>query len=589
MHFDFDKCRSKLNLTIDQKYYRIILLAAPILYILFGVLFKFMDSYTDPLSFYDRAFDASLFLLVWVLSFFIKWVEEHLKHLTLLVAYISITHLGYIAYTVDYSFNVAISILLVITFINLVLKSKNSLLYFNIIFSIFLGVSLWSIGPIDFSKVLYFIIYLFMSSLTYFINYQKITTENEIIKNKAKLDLAISGADLGLWAWNYSTGEMTFNKNWAEMLEYEFGSLEEKVSSWKSLIHPEEKMAVLRKIDTFINGTDEILKFEHRLKTKTGEYKWIRMIMKAHDRDNRNKPKRIVGMSLDIDEEKRNIEKLKVEKEKFQQLFDNSSEGITILESDGKIRSVNRRFTDIFDYSKEEVKDKFIYDLITPPTYEEQVKKNIKEALRKNHIMKESIRRKRTGEEFYVNIHAFSITLEDGRLGVYVAYKDISERKQREEYIEYLSFHDKLTGLYNRRYFESEIDRLNNTRKLPLGIIVGDMNGLKYINDTYGHSTGDKYLIYIAKVLKSQLRSEDIIARVGGDEFAILLPNANTDICENIIKRIKRECEKYSKEEDFIQPLDIALGYALKNKTTEDLEKVFNAADHKMYKNKNNY
>lgn len=155
--------------------------------------------------------------------------------------------------------------------------------------------------------------------------------------------------------------------------------------------------------------------------------------------------------------------------------------------------------------------------------------------------------------------------------------------KLQKEEIEALSFTDQLTGLYNRRFFEEEMKRLDTKRQLPLSIIMADLNGLKIINDSYGHNKGDEILVEAAQILKESLREEDILARQGGDEFSVLLPNTTKKEAESIEKRIKEKCRK--KQIDMI-PISIALGRATKEKSDQDIEKVLKKADDKMYKNK---
>jgi len=155
--------------------------------------------------------------------------------------------------------------------------------------------------------------------------------------------------------------------------------------------------------------------------------------------------------------------------------------------------------------------------------------------------------------------------------------------KLQKEKTEKLSYNDFLTGLYNRRFFKEEMKRLDTKRQLPLSIIMADLNGLKIINDSYGHDKGDEILVEIARILKESLREEDILARQGGDEFAVLLPNTTKTVAERIEKRIKEECSKT--EIDMI-PISIALGRATKEKSDENLEEVLKKADDEMYKNK---
>ncbi len=160
---------------------------------------------------------------------------------------------------------------------------------------------------------------------------------------------------------------------------------------------------------------------------------------------------------------------------------------------------------------------------------------------------------------------------------------EITLRKQAEEEIKYLSFHDKLTGLYNRAFFEEEISRMDTQRQLPLSIIIGDVNGLKLTNDIFGHLEGDKLLIEISRILMESCRKEDIVARWGGDEFAIILPRTAEDKAEEICERIRDGCQRV--QVDFIQ-MSIALGVATKYQKQINIHEIIKDAENQMYRNK---
>ncbi len=160
-------------------------------------------------------------------------------------------------------------------------------------------------------------------------------------------------------------------------------------------------------------------------------------------------------------------------------------------------------------------------------------------------------------------------------------YYQIEELKEKNDRIQYLSYHDGLTGVHNRRYLQKKIKKLKKIKKDNLSVIIADINNLKYVNDSFGHHQGDEYIKKAARILSSELRNKDIIARTGGDEFAILLPETSKQDCQKIIKRFKQKI----KNQD-CQYFSIAFGCATKNYKFDSLELMINQADQKMYENK---
>ncbi|MEK6266536.1 MAG: diguanylate cyclase [Clostridium sp.] len=157
------------------------------------------------------------------------------------------------------------------------------------------------------------------------------------------------------------------------------------------------------------------------------------------------------------------------------------------------------------------------------------------------------------------------------------------ELMKRSEEIIYLSHNDKLTGLYNRRFYEDVIKSLDTKENLPISIIMGDVNGLKLTNDGFGHEAGDRLLRKIANILKSECRKNDIVARVGGDEFIIVLPKTNIAETEKIVDRINVKCNK--EEEDPIKP-SVSIGFSTKNHIEQDINNVYKLAEDVMYNKK---
>jgi diguanylate cyclase (GGDEF)-like protein/PAS domain S-box-containing protein len=173
---------------------------------------------------------------------------------------------------------------------------------------------------------------------------------------------------------------------------------------------------------------------------------------------------------------------------------------------------------------------------------------------------------------------------EKGKIvGTFGISRDITDKKKAEEKVRYLSFHDGLTELYNRSYFEEELRRLDTERQLPTTIVMGDVNGLKLINDAYGHAKGDILLKRIADILKESFRKEDIISRWGGDEFISILPRTSAEDAKNIVKRIKELCNEGSTTET---PLSISFGISTKKSSSENIDNILKIAEDRMYKDK---
>lgn len=168
-------------------------------------------------------------------------------------------------------------------------------------------------------------------------------------------------------------------------------------------------------------------------------------------------------------------------------------------------------------------------------------------------------------------------------LGIVVTLSDETTKIKTSEELKYISMHDRLTGLYNRAYFEEELQRIDVARQLPISFVIGDVNGLKISNDVFGHKEGDKLLISVAELLKNAFRNEDVIARWGGDEFCIILPQTSKIMAKKICSRIQKVCAMVDATP--IRP-SISFGTATKVSLDQKLEDVFNEAEESMYKNK---
>jgi diguanylate cyclase (GGDEF)-like protein/PAS domain S-box-containing protein/putative nucleotidyltransferase with HDIG domain len=161
--------------------------------------------------------------------------------------------------------------------------------------------------------------------------------------------------------------------------------------------------------------------------------------------------------------------------------------------------------------------------------------------------------------------------------------QDITERKKTESELLYLSYHDSLTGLHNRRYFEDKLKELNQGKYFPITIAMADINGLKRINDSYGHAQGDNVLVSVARTFQQCCRDVDIIARLGGDEFGFIFPNTDANKAGEIFKDIRSSWPRKTIQQ---MPDSVTFGLSVKSNCDGDLSLLVSMAENDLFKNK---
>ena len=278
--------------------------------------------------------------------------------------------------------------------------------------------------------------------------------------------------------------------------------------------------------------------------------------------------------------------KLFEERSKYFQTLISIGDGVMVVDPAGKIEMLNQVAQQLTGWANEEARGKHYTEVfvLSHEDHRQEIIDPIFTAMKTDQtqeLRNHAVLTAKDGSVFHLEDSAAPIKNEKGEtVGIVLVFRDVSEKNEQRKEIEYLSFHDALTGLYNRRFLEEELLRLDIEKNLPISIIMGDVNGLKLTNDIFGHAHGDVFLKKIAEVMRRTCRADDIIARWGGDEFVILLPKTTVEQAKQIKKRIKTEFAR-----DGVQVIkgNISLGCDVKTSMDQSIMECLDSAEEKMY------
>lgn len=295
----------------------------------------------------------------------------------------------------------------------------------------------------------------------------------------------------------------------------------------------------------------------------------------------------VFAMYRDITEQKRSEEALRASEYTFRTLFESSSDPVIILEN-SRIIDCNTAAVETLRYNSKiqiigkspcQISPENQPDGIISKKKQEQI---LKKAVEKGKVKSEWWNEKSDGTLLPVEVMITTILL-NGKKVFHCLCRDITQRKEMERRLKCLSYKDQLTSLYNRRFFQEELNRMNVKCNFPLTVVMADVNGLKLINDSFGHAAGDELLKRVSEAMKRVCRQEDVIARLGGDEFVILMPKTDLNKAKQIISGIKAILLK--ERINFVY-VDVSFGYECKMNHEQKIEEVLKKSEDNMYKKK---
>ena len=423
--------------------------------------------------------------------------------------------------------------------------------------------------------------------------YQIYIGQKRVIDIRKRMDLAFEGSRDAIWDWNLVDNSLYISSRWKDIIGFSDFESYDKLSRWKSCIHPDDYHTLMKNIINSKNGKTEYLDNIHRVKHKNGHWIWIHLRGKAQF-DNDKKALRMTGTLSDVTNETN----LKYRNTQLAQIIEQTNDAIISTDLDGNITSWNNGTTKLLGYLPHEIISQHI-SCIYPEKYISTFDKSIQILLQEGKYTADTYLKDKYNNIIPVALSLSLLRDERGNPTNMIGYiKDITQRKDFEkkllvqkQKLKFQANHDDLTGLPNRALF---IDRLKQgifnakRNKKTLALFFIDLDHFKEINDTLGHNIGDKVLKKVATLLKQSFRKEDTLARLGGDEFTIITQNLATK--EDIAYLAQKVLSTF-KEPIIIDSHTLyvtsSMGISLYPDDGESCSNLLQYADTAMYKAKN--
>ena len=415
-------------------------------------------------------------------------------------------------------------------------------------------------------------------------------------QSEETLRLAIGATSDGIWDWDIPSDEVFFSPTWLNILGLH--QLHGHYDAWAERLHPEDRARVMESLQQHLQGETDFWQGEHRLKHANGDWIWVLGRGRVAARDAEGKPLRMLGTMTDISAGKQAEAKIRDAEAQIRLLLDSTAEGIYGVDIEGNCIFANQACLQALGYrSPQEVIGKPMHELAHHTHAEENpLPKNecpIDLALREGrpaHSTRELFWRK-NGTSFPVEYWSHPIIQRGRPSGAVVTFIDITERNALEKQLRRMALHDSLTGLYNREAMEQRIrEEITRSRRYQhsFSVFLLDIDHFKQVNDTHGHAAGDAVLQQFGNILSESTRENDYVARHGGEEFVLLLPETTPQQAHELAERLRCKIATTPIEIDDERQLCVtsSIGVATYPVHGSDYDSLISMADQAMYRAK---
>ncbi len=413
----------------------------------------------------------------------------------------------------------------------------------------------------------------------------RVSLEKRLYESEQRMSMALDNAKLGLWDWHIPSGKVIFNELWAGMLGYTLDELKPVIQSWERLVHPDDWPAIKASLEPHFRGETDFYAAEHRLLHKLGHWIWVHNSGRVLERDHLDQPVRAVGIHQDISLRKAS----ELRDHLLVSALETVEHGIVITDIHANIEWANKAFESLTGFNREEAIGMRPNELVKSGIQDSAFYQNLWDTILSGNTWRgEIVNRRKDGELYDEELVITPVKDRQGCIRHFVGIKqDVSERKRIQSELWELATTDGLTGFLNRRHFMTRLEdefarvRRNNHR---VAVLMLDLDHFKQINDSYGHPTGDAMLQHFAGIIRAELRKIDVVGRIGGEEFAIFMPDTSAEPAMVFAERLRDQlAETPLTFNDRTISVTVSIGIASMHADSGTADCVLTKADKALY------